>query len=165
MKRSFIIEKLNITGDKCQILTIRYDGEELSEFDKFLTDHEKKYPKNIDNVVIRISLMKKRNGCPDVYFKDVSSPKDALCRLRKTGKLRLYCLRFGNAAIIIGGGGVKEDDKRTYQEVEELNDVVEDLKFIYSRIEERIRNRDLKITDEGLSGDLNFDIEEEDINE
>ena len=165
MKRSFIIEKLDIPGEKCQILTIHYDCEELSEFDKFLADHEKEYHKKIGDIVTRFSLMKKRNGCPDVYFKDVSTPYDNICRLSRTGKLRLYCLRFGNVAIIIGGGGVKEKEKRTYQEVKELNKIVEDLKIIYSKIEEKIKNRELVISDEGIKGDLKFNIEEDDKNE
>ena len=162
MKKSFIIDELKIPGEKCQIFTIHYEGEELSEFDKFLTDHEKKYPKNIEDIVVRISKMKLRNGCPDVYFKDVSTPFDAICRLQKTGNLRLYCIRFGNVALIIGGGGIKEKSKRTYQEVEELNEVVENLKIIYGKIEKKIKNKKIFIDDNGIRGEFNFNFEEED---
>lgn len=163
MKKSFLLEGLEIEGDKCQIFSIKFDGEESNEFEKYLLKYETSHKKIINSIVTRLELMKKRNGCLDIFFNlEVSSIYNSLCRLKETKTLRLYCIRFGNVALILGGGGIKPDDIRTYQEVPELNEEVDRLSYVYEKILDKIKEKEIKITNTGLEGDLYIKIEEND---
>lgn len=158
MKKPFFLEELKLSGDRCQILSIKFENEDITEFEKFLINNEEKYSKQINSIVTRLSLMKSRNGCSDIYFeKEVSSPYDSICRLNNTKKIRLYSIRFGNIALILGGGGFKPDSARTYQEVPELNSAVETLQAVYSEIEKKLLNKEINLSHSGFPKNLFFE--------
>lgn len=160
MKKSFLIEEITFAGNRCQIFSVKFEGESENEFDKFLKKYDKTHPKIIEDITLRIRAMKQRNGCLDIYFNmEVSSIYNSICRLKRTKQLRLYCIKYGKVALILGGGGIKSNNKRTYQEVPELNEAVGKLEYIYEKIDEKLKEKEIRITDEGIEGNLLIKIE------
>lgn len=70
-------------------------------------------------------------------------------------RIRVYCLRYGSSLIILGGGGYKSPSIRAYQEDPVLSGKVEEIKRIAELINERIKEKDLKLNEDGIiSGEL-----------
>lgn len=149
----FHIEEF-IVGKKAGFYTIVFDGEAMSEADKFFEIINKKAPKKAENLYSNIEYQAEERGCQDhlfTYERDVSVYK------MKEGKWRLYCIRFGKVAVILGGGDFKDVPKT--QDSEILEGHVEKLRFVNKLINERISNGDLYISDNGLVGNFKFEIE------
>ena len=94
-------------------------------------------------------------GFTDTFFKlNEGKPGDGICAITDwKGKLRLYCIRFGNILLVLGGGGPKTT--RTYQEDPKLLSENLLLRNVSDVMAEAIREKDLKIEEDGsLSGDL-----------
>ena len=94
-----------------------------------------------------------------VYFKLFEGkPGDGVAALydKEEHKLRLYCIRYANTIIILGGGGRKVTD--AWQEDPELTDHVELMIRVSKEISERIRNKEIKFINNGhdFEGDLIF---------
>ena len=70
-------------------------------------------------------------------------------------RIRVYCLRYGSSLIILGGGGYKSPSIRAYQEDPVLSGKVEEIKRIAELINERIKEKDLQLNEDGIiSGEL-----------
>lgn len=94
-------------------------------------------------------------GFIDTFFKlNEGKPGDGICAITDwKGKLRLYCIRFGNILLVLGGGGPKTT--RTYQEDPKLLSENLMLRSVSDVMTEAIREKGLKIEEDGsLSGDL-----------
>ncbi|MBL7127449.1 MAG: hypothetical protein ISS16_00515 [Ignavibacteria bacterium] len=153
MKNSFIIEEF-YKGEKSTFYTIRFCSEPKSEADKFFQKFSSSEKDRIENIESKIERMANKSGCQDHYFKiEESSILNNICSLWE-GNLRLYCLRYGNVAVVLGDGGIK--DKPTYQEIPELNTIVNQLEEIFPLIDERIKDGEIIITDNEIIGDLIF---------
>jgi hypothetical protein len=70
--------------------------------------------------------------------------------------LRLYCIRYGSIAIILGGGGEKPEGVRALQDDPKLKEENYRLRAIAKRINDRIKDKDLYWDGNELGGDLNF---------
>ena len=68
--------------------------------------------------------------------------------------MRLYCIVFGTVAIILGGGGPKPEGVRAWQDNPNLKANAELMIRISQRITKAIHNKEIQVTDKGLSGDL-----------
>ena len=68
--------------------------------------------------------------------------------------MRLYCIRYGSLAIILGGGGKKST--KSLQEDEKLKKENYTLRDISERIYQAIKNDEIKWSEDGkeLLGDL-----------
>lgn len=77
--------------------------------------------------------------------------------------MRLYCIRYGNALIILGGGGNKPKNIRALQEDEKLRDENYLLRIISKLIEERTRSGEIEFSQDGttFTGNLEFNTDEE----
>lgn len=155
MKNSFIIEEY-YKGKKSTFYSIRFYSESKSEADKFFQKFISSEKDKIENLVSKIEGIAEKSGCQEHNFKEESSIYNNICALWE-GDLRLFCLRYGNVAVILSGGGIK--DKLTYQEVPELNTIVNQLEEIFPLIDERIKNEDIIITDNEIKGNLIFKFE------
>ena len=83
---SFTIELVEF-GKKCHIYTIRVDGEEYNEFDKFLLDDKMQAHPEFESLMVRISSIAHKIGAQDQFFKLHESTSTeaivALCRCIK----------------------------------------------------------------------------------
>jgi hypothetical protein len=131
-------------GEKAGIYTIKIDGENEPEAIKFINKFARKKRRNIKNILNNIDYMIHSRGCQEHLFKhefgDIYKLWD--------GKLRLYCIRFGNCAAILGGGDIKR--VRATQDSEILSEHVQLLKKINTEINKRISNGEIIVTDNRL---------------
>jgi hypothetical protein len=137
------------TGKRSTIYTIKIDGEELSELDKFLTNPEvNKEESKVPLRRITSDLIEEipNRGAREYYFEYESSSTNAVCKLKHT-QLRLYCLRFGKLMVIAGNGGVKPSNVRKTQDSKELQEIVNKLIYIEQRILEAQKNGNFQILD------------------
>lgn len=127
-------------GEKAGFYTIRFDGEEETEAMKFFNKFAKKKRRNIKNILNNIDYMINKRGCREHLFKHEF---DNIYKL-SDGDLRLYCIRFGNCAAILGGGDIKK--VRATQDSEILSEHVQLLKKIDAEINSRISNKEIIVT-------------------
>lgn len=154
MNYSFKIE-LQKLGAKSTLYTIRLDGENENEFEKFLQDSEVAASPHFQSMLVRIDDIANRLGCQDYLFKEKESQfSDAVVALSR-GNLRLYCCRYGNIILVLGSGGIK--NTRTYQESPKLCQSIDMMAYISNRIDQRIKDKEIKIIKNQFKGDLNFD--------
>lgn len=73
--------------------------------------------------------------------------------------LRLYCIKYGNSILILGGGGHKPKNKRRLQDVDKLRIENELLNAISKKITELIREREIRFSknETELIGNLKFE--------
>lgn len=114
-------------NDNVGMFSICFDGNEESEFEKFLNEFKDNATYNKDFNVILLALSKIIDkGALERFFRNEGRMRDHIKALAiDSRKLRLYCLRISDQVLILGNGGVK--NTRTYQEDEKLSGYVMDL--------------------------------------
>lgn len=114
-------------NDNVGMFSICFDGNEESEFERFLNDFKDNATLNKDFNVILLALSKIIDkGALERFFRNEWKMSDNVKALAiDSHKLRLYCLRISDQILILGNGGVKTT--RTYQEDDKLSGYVMDL--------------------------------------
>lgn len=130
--------ELIIESDNVSIYSPKYDGEPLTEFEKFMTNNSKlSHPllkKDFDEIIARVQKMLNDCGARENLFRLEGRNIKALPlivehrRSRGIGTVRLYCIRISDRLIILGNGGVKkvtrfEDDPVLLKIVNQLRDI------------------------------------------
>lgn len=159
MERDLFIELLE-DGEKVSLYSPHFEGEEYSEFEKFLLAYKDTYPEDIKQLVYRIDIIK-RDGAADRHFRYEGTRRDRVMALPshlETTSLRLYLLNIQSKVLILGNGGLK--NTATYQEDEHLHKCVQTLQKIDIQIKQRERRRILVVTGTQLLGELTFTIDE-----
>lgn len=147
-----------LTGKSAAIYSIVPVGEKVSVFAKFLKEWKDEFPDEVNEIVERLRLIGDKLGAREGFFKhNEGKPGDGVCAFYDVpgAKLRVYCIRYGNVAIILGGGGPKS--VKAWQDDVKLN--AEARKIIaYARdINDRLKHDDLYWSKSGkeLLGNLN----------
>ncbi|MEI7707990.1 MAG: hypothetical protein WCI90_06950 [Chlorobium sp.] len=156
MKLSFEIEYY-AHGLGGSLYTVRFEGAENTELDKFLSKKEIKESHDFEPLVSRLGDMVEHQGFKEWFFKPEGSIKDALSAFHyDNGPLRLFCLRWSSVLLIAGFGGIKTT--RTYQEDSTLKDIADKLQIIDGLIEARQKSGEIVIDSRTgiISGNLNF---------
>lgn len=135
--------ELIIETGAVSIYSPKYDGEELTEFEKFLeANHQHRDPQlkafydailslieKIEESGAKINRFRPEGGCLQALPDYITFPG-----IRKSiGKMRLYCLRFSDRLLVIGNGGVTktqkwQDDPSTLTFVKELKSIEKQIK-------------------------------------
>lgn len=160
MERNLLIELLE-TGDKVSLYSPRFEGEEYTEFEKFIIAYKDSYPTDIQILIRRIDIIK-QNGADDRYFRYEGTKRDRVMALPShldTATLRLYCLNISHKILVLGNGGVKTT--QTYEEDPHLHKCVQTLQKIDIEIKKNERQQIVTIIGTNLIGPLTFTIEEE----
>ena len=154
--KSEIVELKELSGSAAKIYSVVLEGKDGTLFDDFLQQYTKVHPSEVRDIVDSLRAIGKTTGAREQYFKiNEGRPGDGVCALydRPSKKLRLYCIRFGCVAVVLGGGGPKK--VRTYQEDPVLSRQVEIMKSVSQS------EKDIKLTDNGeLVGKMVFNEEE-----
>ena len=157
-KKKFIVEleivKIKqLSGKKTQIYSVILNQEDQSVFEQFLQNNYSGYPTEIEDIVSKLKIMAKKTGAAEHFFKlNEGKPGDGVCALFDSPdkKLRIYCIRFANVAIIVGGGGYKPKNIRAYQESPALKKEAEMVIQISKIISKAIKNKDIHLDDNGF---------------
>lgn len=162
---NFRLVKLGaLSGEKATIYTVILEEDEPSNkslFDHFLDENNGKFREEVKDIVKRIKAMGHKTGTVDIYFKEREGTLgDGVCALFDTPEknLRLYCIRFGNAVLVVGGGGHKPKSIKALQEDKKLTKENDYMRIVSQKIATRIKDRELTWSDDGneLLGDFNF---------
>ncbi len=159
MEKNLLIELLE-DGEKVSLYSPRFEGEEYTEFEKFLLAYKDNYPHDIQVLIRRIDLIK-LSGAEDRHFRYEGSVSDRVMALPShidTAKLRLYCLNLSHKVLILGNGGVKTT--KTYEEDPHLHKCVQTLQKIDIEIREKEKQKVITIQGTNLNGPLVFTIDD-----
>lgn len=159
MEKNLLIELLE-DGEKVSLYSPRFEGEEYTEFEKFLLTFKDEYPHDIQVLIRRIDLIK-QTGAEDRHFRYEGTMQDRVMALPShidTACLRLYCLNLSHKVLILGNGGVKTTN--TYEEDPLLHKCVQTLQKIDIEIKEKERQKIITIQGTNLNGPLVFTIDD-----
>ena len=160
-----IVEIEELSGRAATIYTVLPGGTEQTVFDIFLEENKKRFNAEIGFIVNRLYEIGHRVGAREGFFKpNEGKPGDGVCALYDLpdSKLRLYCIRYGNVAVILGGGGEKPKEMRAWQESDKLTEEASRMIEVSKAIMARLKSGEIEWSRDGmgLEGDLNFEEDE-----
>lgn len=132
-KLELILESENVS-----IYSPKYDGETLTEFERFMSNNgtlsHPQLKKDFDEIIARIQKMLKDCGARENLFRPEGRNIKALPliiehrRRQGVGTVRLYCIRISDRLLILGNGGIKktprfEDDPVLFGIVNQLREI------------------------------------------
>ena len=139
-------------SDKVGLYSICFDGNDLTEYEKFVKKFLNDATLNKDfQKVFRAIHRIVANGALERYFRPEGKVKDHLTALSIDSKiLRLYCLRISDQILIVGNGGAKIS--RTYEEDVELSGYVMDLQKFDQILAQELARGKVKIEQNVITG-------------
>ena len=144
-----IVNIEEFSGEKAQIYSVMYEDDDLTLMDHFFEDNDKEHHAELEEMAEKLQVMGNDTGCRAIFFKEhEGNPGDGVVALR-CKQMRLYCLRYDNTCIFIGSGGYKPPEKNAYQDYTPLNLKAEETKKIAACINSAIREKDLRVNDDG----------------
>ena len=143
------------------LFTIRFEGESVTEFEKFASKFKDDAKRQTDLQVILNALnrMLENGAALERYFRYEGRKSDNVVALPTyRTSLRLYCLRMSDSVLIVGNGG--EKNTKTYEESAELNGYVISLQKLDELLKQEIANGSVVIEKANIVGADNksFDI-------
>lgn len=165
-----IVKMKQLSGNEANIYSIIPKGKKSTLYDAFLNEYSLIFQEEILDIQARLSLIGNTTGAKLHFFKDegdkdfVKKYGKCVCALYDNPKknLRLYCIRFSNLAIILGGGGHKSKSVIKWQDDPKLTIEVKKLMTYARLILDQIKSGDITWSDDGkeLFGNLkNYDNE------
>lgn len=164
MKRNVLLELLE-DGSKVSLYSPRFEGEDFTEFEKFLLVYKDRFPDDVKQLVYRLDIIK-RDGAEDRHFRYEGTRNDRVMALPshlETTSLRMYLLNIQSRILILGNGGLKTT--ATYEEDMFLNKCVETLQKIDIQLKRFEQQKIITIRGTRLLGELSFAIDENQPNE
>ena len=158
MERNLFLELLE-DNNRVSLYSPHFEGEEYSEFEKFLLSYKDTYPDDIRQLVYRLDIIK-RDGAEDRHFRYEGTRRDRVMALPshlETTSLRLYLLNI-DAKILILGNGVL-NTTATYEEDAVLHKCVQTLQKIDIQMKQMEKRRIITVTGTKLLGTLTFTID------
>jgi hypothetical protein len=158
-----IVELTDYSGEEATIYSIIEEGEQDTIFEKFIVANLAQYKDELKNIAQRLNIIGNDVGAREQFFKTKEGkPGDLVCALydEPDKHLRLYCIRFGSVAIIVGGGGPKST--RSWQQDENLSQEVNKMIKVSNDIHQRILSKEIAWSSDGkeLLGNLEFTDDE-----
>lgn len=150
-----------LSGTTASIYEVFLNDETDSVFDQFLGAYMGSHRTQIINIVDRLESIGHIYGAREQFFKDKEGKYgdlvEALYDTPEKG-LRLYCMRFGNDCIILGGGGPKAPGVRAWQDDENLTYHAELMIEVAKKVHHGFEEKDWKwaANYRDMNGDLDF---------
>lgn len=147
-------------GRGATIYSIALDDDEETLFDRFVEENADQFPDEIDFLISRIETVA-RVGARSNFFKDKEGKLgtgDGIEALfdKPNSNLRMYCIKFGSTAIILGGGGYKSKAISAFQEDPKLTEENYLLRELSLQINRAIRDGEIWWEGNRLAGKLIF---------
>jgi len=143
------------SGEMAKIYSVALEGDDMTLMDHFFEDNAQ-YADELKAMAEKLKAMGKSTGCRIQFFKEnEGAPGDGMVAFWYK-RMRLYCLRIGSACIIIGDGGYKPPEISAYQEDAVLNGKAQQMRKIAACINKAIRDRDIKVCDDGTIKTTDF---------
>ncbi len=156
-----IIKLDEFSGSKATIYSALPEGEELTLFDRFVEEYNKDFPDEILSIADLLEDMGCKYGVRENLIK-IGEYKlgDGIVAIydNPDKNLRLYGIRYGSPILILGSGGIKGKEIKAWQEDAKLSKEVEIVIKLSEDISQRIKDKEIKYSVDGLEllGNLNF---------
>lgn len=133
------------------IYSVTVDDSDETLYDLFLEENKADYRLELAEIITKLKTMSSMTGFTDNYFKlNEGTLGDGVCAITDLkGKLRLYCIRFGNILLVLGGGGPKSKLIRALQEDPKLLIENNNVRLISAAMAKAIREKELRIEEDG----------------
>jgi putative component of toxin-antitoxin plasmid stabilization module len=141
------------SGAFATFYSVKIDGENITLFEKFINENKTKHARELANISSRIKTMADKAGAREQFFKlDEGKPGDGVCALYDDPdkNLRLYCVRNGSVAVILGSGGEKPKNIRALQESDKLTKENQLVRNISAAITQALKDHLIKWSDNGM---------------
>lgn len=158
------IDKLS--GSMISVYSVIINNEQESLFEKFIIENYSLFKNETKDILKRLNSIGKKTGAREQYFKlNEGKPGDGVCALYDDPDsiLRLYCIRYGTQIIVIGGGGPKSKDIRSFQDDQKLTRENYFLRWLSQQITTRIKEGEIAFSNDYMNfiGNLEFVHNEE----
>lgn len=162
-----IVELENLSGSETTIYSVIVGDDSITLFEYFIRENIVAYKNEVSNILNRLETIGKTTGAREIFFKHKEGkPGDGVCALYDDpdSKLRLYCIRYGKTAIILGGGGPKPITVKAWQDDPKLKQEAEEIIKISALIIQLLSSNDMQWSKDGfhLEGELNFTDNDDD---
>ena len=149
------------SGNKATLYSIVLEDGKQTLYEQFLNENKEAHRQELISITNRLSVIGQKTGARANFFKhDEGKPGDGVCALYDDPeyKLRLYCIRFANVAIILGGGGPKTKETKAWQDDKKLKIEAEIMIQISKDIMNRLKSGEIEWSNDGthLIGNLKF---------
>lgn len=144
--------------DKVSFYSIRFHGEEYTEFEKFLLKYKDTHKEDIGIIMYRLEKII-ADGVFERHFRYAGKKWDRTSELPShldTANLRLYCICVSQSILILGNGGLKTT--RTYNEDPYLNKCVDTLQKVDIILNKKQKTFAITINGKILEGELSIKI-------
>ena len=156
-----IVQLSQFSGYHAGIYSIFLEDEQQTLFERFLKENINSFKSEIIDINKRLKTINNKTGAREQFFKSkegiLGDGISALFDLPDSN-LRLYCIRYGNSLVILGGGGYKQKNFKAFQEDNKLTSENYLLRNISKQITERIKDKEIQFSDDGteIFGNLEF---------
>ena len=138
-----IVKLSLLSGMQCTVYSIVQEKDGLTLYDIFMNENVADFREEVREINNRLKLIGTIHGARHSYFKHFEGKYgDFVCALYDLPdkNLRLYCIRYGTEVVILGGGGLKTEDTRAWQDdpklTEEATRMIEYAKDIAKRMDD-----------------------------
>lgn len=150
-----------LSGSKTGVYVVHLNDDNESQFEKFLNENISSFKNELMDILERLKTITNKTGAREQFFKTKEGkPGDHLEALfdKPNSHLRLYCLRFGQQLLILGGGGEKPKNIKTWQESEKLTEENLILQKLSNEIYKRLTEKTLRYSEDftEFQGELTF---------
>lgn len=162
MKRSFALEPFR-EGWEAVSYTVRFEGEELSEAQKFENKYKQEEPESFEDTQWRLeNMLEEHLFLPPMLKLEEGKRHDWVVAIKTVDPkhLRWYGLRYNDRILILGNGGLKTTD--TYQEDPHLHKCVKDLQYVFRCLRKRLDRNSIIFDSKRLEikGNMDFPVEQ-----
>jgi hypothetical protein len=161
-----LIEIPYLSGRRCKFYSIQVDGDNKTLFERFTEENGEDFNEEVLNILKNLRNISSYHGARDYYFRPKKEGKlgdgvEALFDEPKAN-LRVYCIKYGQVLLVLGGGGHKPKSIRTFQEDIKLTKENYLMRQIADILYKAIRDKDLRWNRQGddFEGQFYFDSED-----
>ncbi|MBO0930201.1 hypothetical protein [Fibrella aquatilis] len=155
----------DLSGGQASIYSVRLDAQSETLLERFVVENRTDFIDEVKELLVRLRQIGHHTGARETFFKPAEGrfgAGDGIEALYDAdGKhLRLYCIRNGRVAVIVGGGGPKTT--RTWQEDPKLTYENKLLQLVSKTMIKALKDSDIYWSNDGLEllGNLTLDTED-----
>jgi len=159
VNRSFELVEF-FRGRKATFYTVLFDGEELTEGDKFLNNEQVKQNRAFADLKRYFFNMLEKFGAQQQFFKHEGRQHDMVkAYYVRRGNLRWYCVYWSREMVIFGNGGVKKVAKT--QDDEHLKESEYAMRWVNQCLEKALEDGRFSVDyNRKITGITSFNAEE-----
>lgn len=140
----------SLSGLKASVYSVSIEEDTETLLERFINENKEEYRDELREILLRLKTIGHNTGARQEFFKPAEGkPGDGIEALYDEQQhLRLYCIRNGRVALIVGGGGPKQGG--AWQDYPKLKEENELLQLVSQTIIKALKERDIRWSDDGM---------------